>query len=346
LTNSVASALQAHWWRQRPSAAMRLLKPVSLLYRALASLNGAWQRSRAPAGLGRPVVVVGNLVVGGAGKTPTVIAVVDWLRREGWRPGVVSRGYGRADDEALVHVQWDTPAVRSGDEPLLIRRRTGVPVVVARDRVAAARALLASHPEVDIVVSDDGLQHHRLPRDVEVLVFDDRGAGNGLVLPAGPLRQPLPRVLPPMALALYNAAGPSTPLPGSCVRRALTGALPLAAWWQGATQSLQPLSSLAGRPLVAAAGMGAPERFFTMLEQAGLTIERLPLPDHADFRTLPWPPGTPDVLVTEKDAVKLPSGAVQGARVWVVALDFVLPPDFTAALRQRLPRRPGASTPR
>jgi tetraacyldisaccharide 4'-kinase len=325
---------------------MRLLQPLSLIYRALASLNEAIQLRRSPGSLGRPVVVVGNLVVGGAGKTPTVIALVDWLTREGWHPGVVSRGYGRADDQALVEVQPDTPATIAGDEPLLLRRRTGAPVVVARDRVAAARALLAAHPEVDLVVSDDGLQHHRLARDVEILLFDDRGIGNGLVLPAGPLRQPLPRTLQPQALALYNAPRPSTPLPGSCVRRALAGALPLEAWWQGDTPAWQPLSTLTGRSFVAAAGMGAPERFFSMLEQAGLTIERLPLPDHADFSTLPWRPGASDVVVTEKDAVKLTPGATGGARVWVVALDFVLPPDFTAALRQRLPRRAEAPTPR
>ena len=346
MTGSVASALQAHWWRPRPSAAMRLLQPLSLLYRALASLNEAWQRKRSPAGLGRPVVVVGNLVVGGAGKTPTVIALVDWLRREGWHPGVVSRGYGRQDDETLVQVQPGTPAGRAGDEPLLIRRRTGAPVFVARDRVAAARALLAAHPEVDIVVSDDGLQHHRLPRDVEILLFDDRGTGNGLVLPAGPLRQPLPSALPPQALALYNAAHPTTPLPGGCVQRALAGVVPLDAWWRADASALQPLSALAARRLVAAAGMGAPERFFSMLEQAGLTIERLPLPDHAGFSPLPWPAATPDVVVTEKDAVKLAPGSVGGTRVWVVALDFALPPEFTAALRQRLPRRADAPTPR
>ena len=325
---------------------MRLLQPLSLIYRALASLNEAMQLRRSPRTLGRPVVVVGNLVVGGAGKTPTVIALVDWLRREGWRPGVVSRGYGRADDQALVDVELDTPAFAAGDEPLLIRRRTGVPVVVARDRVAAARALIAAHPEVDLLVSDDGLQHHRLPRDVEVLVFDDRGIGNGLVLPAGPMRQALPRTLPPQAIALYNASRPSTPLPGGCVQRTLAGALPLAAWWRGDTPAWQPLSMLAGRPLIAAAGMGAPERFFSMLEQAGLTMERLPLPDHADFSTLPWPAEASDVVVTEKDAVKLTPGATGSARIWVVALDFAFPPEFTAALRQRLPRPAGTPTPR
>ncbi|MGM9491286.1 tetraacyldisaccharide 4'-kinase [Ideonella sp. YS5] len=325
---------------------MRLLQPLSLLYSALASLNEEMQRRQSPGRLGAPVVVVGNLVVGGAGKTPTVIALVEWLRREGWQPGVVSRGYGRADDQPLVDVQPDTPAAKAGDEPLLIRRRTGAPVVVARDRVAAAKALLSAHAEVDIVVSDDGLQHHRLPRDVEVLVFDDRGAGNGLVLPAGPLRQALPRNLPPQALVLYNASRPSTSLPGACVRRTLAEALPLSAWWRGDTQACRPLSTLAGRPVVAAAGLGAPERFFSMLEQAGLTIERLPLADHADFSALPWRQDTPDVIVTEKDAVKLTPGAAGGSRVWVVALDFVLPPDFTAALQQRLPRRVDASTPR
>lgn len=321
---------------------MRLLQPLAALYAWLAAAHRRWQRRTAPLALIRPVIVVGNLVVGGAGKTPTVIALIDWLRQQGWRPGVVSRGYGRADDQALVEVHVDSTAAQVGDEPLLIHRRTGAPLVVGRDRVAAANLLLARRPEVDILVSDDGLQHHRLPRDVEVVVFDGRGAGNGLTLPAGPLRQRLPRALPPQMLVLYNAAQPSTPLPGAVAQRRLAGSLPLADWWRGHAAEAQPLSALQGRPLLAAAGMGDPERFFGMLEQAGLTIDRLPLPDHATFTPLPWPAGTGDVLVTEKDAVKLRPDQVGAARVWVVALDFALPPEFTEALRQRLPPRASA----
>jgi len=339
---SWATALQAQWWQPKISLAMRLLQPLAALYAGLAAVHRRWQRRTAPVTLGRPIIVVGNLVVGGAGKTPTVIALIGWLRQQGWRPGVVSRGYGRDDDQAIVNVQVNSNAHQVGDEPLLIHRRTGVPLVVGRDRVAAARALLAQHPEVDILLSDDGLQHHRLPRDVEVVVFDGRGAGNGLTLPAGPLRQPLPRSLPPHMVVLYNAPHPSTPLPGALAERRLAGALPLADWWRGHAADTQPLSTLQGRPLLAAAGMGEPERFFGMLEQAGLTIQRLPLPDHASFSPLPWPAGTGDVLVTEKDAVKLRPDRVGAAKVWVVALDFALPPEFTEALRQRLPPRADA----
>lgn len=328
---------------------MRVLWPLSALYAALAATHRVWMQRHPPAALGRPVVVVGNLVVGGAGKTPTVIALIECLRREGWRPGVVSRGYGRADEADIVDVGADTPAARAGDEPLLIQRRTGAPVVVGRDRVAAARSLIASHPDVDIVLSDDGLQHHRLARDVEVVVFDDRGAGNGLALPAGPLRQRVPAPLPHRMLVLYNAAQPSTPLPGALARRTLAGAIPLEAWWSRRREAVQPLGALAGRPLLAVAGTGAPERFFAMLEAAGLQIRRLPLADHASFSPLPWPADTADVLVTEKDAVKLRPDRVGATRVWVVALDFALPDEFLSALRRCLPDRAGRaalSTPR
>jgi tetraacyldisaccharide 4'-kinase len=336
LTSRLSAAWQARWWRAQVGWPMRLLQPLSWLYRALAVIDARVQAARRPPDLGRPVVVVGNLIVGGAGKTPTVIALVEALRLDGWCPGVVSRGYGRTRAGALVDVQPETSAATAGDEPLLIRRRTGAPVVVGADRLAAARRLLATHPEVDVLVSDDGLQHHRLPRNVEVVVFDDRGIGNGLLLPAGPLREPLPRRLPARMLVVYNAAHPSTALPGHLARRALGGAWPLRDWCQGRAEGRVPLDQLRGRPLLAAAGMGEPERFFRMLEAAGLQIKRLPLPDHARFDPLPWPVDTPDVLVTEKDAVKLSPTAAGRTRVWVVALDFELPCAFMAALRQRL----------
>lgn len=342
--NRLATTLQAHWWRPRPSLAMRCLQPLAALWQGLAMLHRRWAGS--PASTGLPVIVVGNLVVGGAGKTPTVIALLDWLRRQGWQPGVVSRGYGRQDDRVRVVARDSLPS-QVGDEPLLIHRRSGAPVVVGRDRVAAARALRAAAPTVDILVSDDGLQHHRLRRDVELLVFDERGVGNGLGLPAGPLRQPLGKAPPQGALVLYNAPAPSTPWPGPVAQRRLAGALPLAAWWRGEFGALQPLAALAGQPLLAAAGMGHPERFFGMLHAQGLSFDRLPLPDHAAFEPLPWPAGTAAVLVTEKDAVKLRPERMGNTSVWVVALDFALPAALTDALATRLAawRPRGASSP-
>jgi tetraacyldisaccharide 4'-kinase len=329
-----------HWWRPRPSALCLCLLPLSWLYSALAALNAApyrrgWrQAQRATV----PVIVVGNLIAGGAGKTPTVIAVIEALRAAGWRPGVISRGHGRQGD-GVAAVGANASAAEVGDEPLLIRRRTGVPVWVGRRRAQAAFALCAAHPEVNVLVSDDGLQHAALARDVDIIVFDERGAGNGLRLPAGPLRQGLPARVPPRTLVLYNAPGPSTPLPGALAQRRLGDALPLADWragHRGATVSLGQLQQAGRPPLLAVAGVASPERFFGMLEAAGLVIGRLPLPDHHAYDGTPWPVGTPDVVTTEKDAVKLHPGQLGETRVWVVGLDFMLPAAFTAALMSHL----------
>lgn len=333
--------LLRHWWRAQPSALARGLQPLALLYGAALR----WQRRRAPAPQPTPVpvVVVGNLVVGGAGKTPVVIALVQALRAQGWQPGVVSRGYGRqpaGPSDDVRPVRHGSTASEVGDEPLLIQRRTGVPVWVGRQRAAAVRALCAAHPQVDVVVSDDGLQHPALARVAEVLVFDERGAGNGLLLPAGPLREPLPRQPAPWQRVLV-AGSPHAPLqPALAVQRRLGPAWPLAAWWAGDASQCQALAQLRGRPLLAVAGLGAPEKFFGMLEAAGLQITRLPQPDHAPYTTLPWPPGTAEVVLTEKDAIKLPPQAVGGTRVWVLGLDLVLPAAWVHDLCTLLPARP------
>ena len=288
-----------------------------------------------------PVVVVGNLIAGGAGKTPVVMALVERLRRHGYTPGIVSRGYGREGD-GVVDVQRGMTAAECGDEPLLMHLRTNAPLVVGRDRVAAAQHLLQRHPLVDVVISDDGLQHLRLARDAQVLVFDERGAGNGWLLPAGPLRETLPRVTPPCSVVVYNAASASTPLPGFLARRQLSGALELGAWWRGDAASPATLASLRGRPIVAAAGLARPERFFAMLREQGLQITTLVLPDHHDYAALPWPLNTPDVIVTEKDAIKLKPERTGATRVWVAPLDFTLDAAFDAALFPLLPP-PGPS---
>lgn len=242
-----------------------------------------------------------------------------------------------------MEVLPSTPASDAGDEPLLLRLRLGVPVFVGADRVAAARAALAVHPEIDLLVSDDGLQHLRLPRTAQVVVFDSRGAGNGWLLPAGPLREPLTPQPPPRTVVLYNAAQASTTWPGHLAQRQLAGLLPLADWWAGRAPTRQGLRDLAATPLTAAAGVAQPERFFEMLRAAGLTITPLPLPDHHDYATLPWPAEATDVVVTEKDAVKLRperlAAAGMATRLWVAPLDFNVDAAFNAALQALLPAR-------
>ncbi len=322
LAARLEARLQRSWWRPRPDWLACLLWPWTLLYRALAAL----QRWRTPSGdlLPVPVLVVGNHVVGGAGKTPTVIALVQALQARGHRPGVISRGHGR-QGAAPMAVSANSTAREVGDEPLLIQRRCSVPVWVGRQRATVARALCAAHPEVDLLLSDDGLQHHALTRQAELVVFDERGAGNGLLLPAGPLRTALPTPTPQRQRVLYTAGRPSTAVPGVLATRRLRAAWPLAAWLAGDASAALPLQALQGRPLLAAAGMAAPDKFFGMLREAGLQITPLPLPDHHPYTTLPWPADTAEVLVTEKDAVKLQRAPLGRTRVWVLPLDFQLP---------------------
>jgi len=354
-----ARLLQRHWWRPRLTPLTVLLAPLGWLVGAVAARRRARARARP---LGVPVVVVGNVIVGGAGKTPTVIALVALLREQGWTPGIVSRGHGRADaDVRLLDARVPPGAATPqafGDEPLLMHRRTGAPVAVARRRRDAAMRLLAAHPEVDIVVADDGLQHHALARDVELVVFDGRGIGNGQALPAGPLRERAAAIWPAGASAaprfiLVNGRWPAPParaLPAPAercfeARRALGGALALDEWAHGGVATRDGLAALRGRPLVAAAGIGDPERFFAMLEAEGLAIARLPLADHATLDPLPWPADTADAIVTEKDAVKLAGRALGRTRVWVATLDFGLPDALAQALRAALPARTAPPSP-
>jgi tetraacyldisaccharide 4'-kinase len=345
----LATWLTAQWARPTPSLAARLLQPLAWVYGALeAGHRGIYrlgwrQAQRAPV----PLLVVGNLVAGGAGKTPAVMAVVALLRQQGWTPGVISRGHGR-HGTGVLDVTRQHSAADVGDEPLLIHLRTQAPVVVGADRAAAARALCAAHPAVDILVADDGLQHHRLHHDMALIVFDARGAGNGLLLPAGPLRTPMPSGLRPHQRVLYNTASPSTALPGCTGTRRLAGVQPLADWWAGkplpadggwpALRALAgngtPLLGGAATPLLAAAGLAQPEPFFAMLEAQGLAIGRLPLADHHPLQPLPWPASTPCVVLTEKDAVKLPPHQAGTTAVWVARLDFQPEPAFAGALRR------------
>ncbi len=315
------------------------LLPLSWLYRGVLGLRRLAYRCglKQPATLPVPVIVVGNWIVGGAGKTPTTLALLAHLRERGLRAGVVSRGYGREGDGVRLVTRVST-AREVGDEPLLIHLRARVPVAVGRDRAATARALLAAEPGLQLLVSDDGLQHWRLPRALSLLVFDERGLGNGRLLPAGPLRQP-PEPLKDDQLVVYNAPRPSTALPGFVARRGLAGAVPLADWWAGRPAQMDTLLALRDVPgLLAVAGVARPQRFFDMLTGLGLHLDTLPLPDHADFSPLPWPAEVAGIVLTEKDAVKLPPERVGALPVWVVALDFAPGAGFDTALDAHLQR--------
>ncbi len=323
-------------WSRRGLLAW-LLWPVSLLYGAL----GALRRSLYRAGwltvhrLPVPVVVVGNVIVGGAGKTPTVIALVRHLQSRGWRPGVVSRGYGREGD-GVVAVTDGTPANDSGDEPALIHRSTQVPVFVAARRVEAARALLAAHPQVNLLLCDDGLQHLALGRDLSIAVFDERGSGNGWQLPAGLLREPWPPAAgdpfaPDLLLRQRRdevAGAPMTFPPGTPVFEARRRLAAQAIDREGQRLAL---TDLAARPLTAVAGIARPEVFFDMLRECGLQLQRtLPLADHAqaqDYAALALSPGE-TVVCTEKDAVKLFEQLPLGVQAWAVPLDMTPEPAF------------------
>ncbi len=315
--------LERVWWQPSPQRAPWVLRSLAGVFGTVSKLA---RRMASPAAqLPVPVLVVGNLVVGGTGKTPIVIALVQALAAAGRRPGVISRGHGRQGEEIAVVSAMSKP-LAVGDEPLLIKRRTGVPVFVGRKRARVAAALCAAHPEVDVIVSDDGLQHHALPRAAQVIVFDDRGLGNGLLLPAGPLREALPGQLPPDTFVVYTGQRVSTALPGVLVARDARSVVAFDSWRAGDGARSQPLSELRGRRLTALAGIGAPEQFFAALEAAGLSIMRLACSDHAEYTRVPWPAGSREIITTEKDAVKLATLPPFDTPVWVLPLDCHLPP--------------------
>lgn len=326
-------------------------EPVPAIARALAEAYGAaaglrrklfqrgWLRSIHP---GVPVIVVGNIIAGGAGKTPMTVALAGRLRVEGWKPGIASRGYGRRDTKRAHWVESGSDAGAVGDEPLLLARHTKCPVRVDRDRAAAARALVEAG--CDVVICDDGLQHYRLARDIEIEVIDGRRRyGNARLLPAGPLREPPERGrrcdfrvlnLPPQASAAECGFG-EWPM-----RLHADHASPLVG---GRPQSLE---SLAGRRVHAVAGIGDPERFFSMLRGFGIGVVPHAFADHHAYEPQDFAFGSPlPVLMTEKDAVKIPRGRASGfpiERCFSVPVRAELPEAFWVALSDRL----GALQPR
>ncbi len=321
------SLLQRQWCQD--GWLTKLLQPLAALTgwvvarKRAAYLKGQRQAYRA----GVPVVIIGNLYLGGTGKTPVVIAVVAALQARGFTPGVISRGYGvRLGAHPRVG-QGELAADRYGDEPALIARTSGVPIAVHPQRAQAAQALLQQYPAIDVIVSDDGLQHLALARDIEIVVQDERGIGNGRLLPAGPLREPASRLYEVDAVVTNVGHRVAPPAAGPAVQqspRQVTMWLESAPAWNlhtGERRSLSDFAHSAIAPrMAAAAGIGHPERFFATLRAAGLhLVTTLPLPDHYHYARSPFKHLATDIVfITTKDAVKCTH--LQDPRLWVVPM--------------------------
>ncbi len=306
------------------------LWPLALLYRAVTSIRrGCYQR-----GLFRvhrleaPVIVVGNLTAGGTGKTPVVVWLAQELLSLGRKTAVISRGYGGTHDEGVLCVTAGSDPVVCGDEPVLIARQADVPVYVSADRVAAAKAAIVAG--ADVLISDDGLQHYRLGRDVEFVVVDaERQFGNGRLIPAGPLREPLHR-LDSVDAVIWNGVPPASYGADSLAFR-LAGAVLISL--DGKTSC--ELSDFRGRTVRAIAAIGNPERFFQTLRDAGLSVSATPLHDHAasEAYDLDSEPGVP-VIVTEKDAVKLAGS--RSTNTWYLPVSVLMSGSSKQQLLEKL----------
>lgn len=316
-----------------PRRRLALLWPLHLLMRVLVALRRFLYRIKllGSGHPGIPVIVVGNITVGGTGKTPLVLWLVEFLQQQGWRPGIVSRGYGGKAAHYPSEVQSDSDATAVGDEPLLLKRTTGVPVVVDPVRLRAAKHL--RELGCDIVISDDGLQHYALQRDVEIVVLDAvRQLGNGWLLPAGPLRE-----LPARLLRVNFTVGNGAAIPG--LAQFAMQLQPQQCWpvnrrYAEQQNSARTLASFAGEAVHAVAGIGNPERFFASLRAAGLQVIGHGFADHHRYQPADLPWQDKPILMTEKDAVKCADFA--GPNCWFLRVRAELDPEFSVQLGRQL----------
>lgn len=343
---------------QRNSVWQIFLRPVSWLFRLLVAMRRAlyrvgWLKSFSS---GVPVIIVGNISVGGTGKTPLVLALVEMLTRQGMHCGIITRGYNRLADvsnDTPIHITPNLPiGIVVSDEATLLARRAGVPVYASANRVEAAAALLQSHPDVDVIISDDGLQHYRLRRDIEICVIDGaRGLGNGALLPAGPLREPASRLEVVDAIVVNRSAIDPVIKPDRRGREWPQGPIGRAMASPARQSTAQfdvtlanekfinlqsdrhldmseALAAFHGKRIHALAGIGNPQRFFSHLAALGMEPNTTqPFPDHHDYRADDFSGvEAAIILMTEKDAVKC--AAFADERMWFMQVDAVLPPDF------------------
>lgn len=327
IRDRVGSWLEHLWYdhERTPPAPLILLETV---FKAIVRhRQKRVERGHAPAQrLPVPVIVVGNLSVGGTGKTPFTVWLSRLLVAHGWRPGIITRGYGGHQGPAPIRIVEDTPFSVAGDEALLLATQTQRPVAVCRQRVAAARLLLDT-TDVNILLADDGLQHYALGRDLEIALIDGtRGLGNGHCLPAGPLREP-PERLKRIDWLVYTGEAPEGE-----IRMQLKGDLAVALDASGTTR---PLAEFKGQNVRAVAGIGNPDRFFTHLRRHGLDIIEAPFPDHHPFTRNDLDIRPDEILLmTEKDAMRCRSLTLVNA--YYVPVDAELPDVFSNALVQQL----------
>lgn len=319
-------------WRRRGVAAASLL-PVGLVFLFLAALRRWCYRSGllAVRRLPVPVVVVGNLSVGGSGKTPLTAYLAAALAAAGWPPGIVSRGYRRAaGQECEVHPDSLPDVV--GDEPLLLRRITGCPVAVGADRAAAARLLLLAHPGLRVILADDGLQHYGLGRDIEIAITGADSELNGWPLPAGPMREGRWRLREVSAVVTPDAVPPAPTFAPPCFRMT-----PGTGRFRALRQPDRTCAAdeLRGLRLHAVAGIARPERFFSSLARLGLAPECHAFPDHHRYRADDLPSDADAILTTEKDAVKL-ERLDSKIPVWVLPLNCAIQPDLGQFVVEKL----------
>ncbi len=299
------------------------LRALSWVYRGLAAgqrgvYRLGWKKAQR---IAAPVIVIGNFTAGGTGKTPLIVALANHLQAQGYRPGIISRGYGRSS-QAPIRVERDTAPTLCGDEPRLVFERTGLPVFVDRDRVAAAQHAVAAG--CDVILADDGLQHWRLLRDIEIEVVDGaRRYGNGRLIPAGPLRET------PRDTGLRVVNGGDAGKDGEWrMDLQLSSAISLACGER------RPLSAFGVQPVHALAGIGNPARFFAALRAEGITVSEHAFPDHHAYRPEDFAGMIGTILMTEKDAVKCRDLGLDQA--WSVPVEAILPDGFYAVLDSRL----------
>jgi tetraacyldisaccharide 4'-kinase len=341
--------LVAAWYRPSLTPLSAALLPLSIAFRIVVAARRALYRRGVlkTVHVGVPVVVVGNITVGGTGKTPLALALADSFAVRGRHPGIVSRGYGgrhaQQNDPPVVVTREDDPA-DVGDEPLLYASR-GFPVAIGRDRAAAAQLLLRRHPQVDVLISDDGLQHYGLDRDVEIVVVDGaRGLGNGRMIPAGPLREPASRLREAELVVVTetpDGVANAPPEAAHDVPRFVQRLVPDASLYRvGDPGTARPVTSFAGTRAHAVAGIGHPQRFFSTLEQLGLSITPHAFPDHHAFTPVDLAlPGHAPIVMTAKDAVKCRRFA--DARCWYLPVRSHIEPELTD-LVEKLIRGPEA----
>ncbi len=327
--------LPKFWYRREIIS--YILLPLSFVYRAIIGLYRLYFKHFPSIKFPVPIIIVGNITVGGAGKTPMVIGLADLLKRQGYKPGVISRGYGRKSSGSIV-VTPESKVEEVGDEALLIARRTLCPVLVDKDRAASVKKLLEVY-HCDVIISDDGLQHYQLPRYIEITLIDaEFEFGNGFCLPAGPLREPISRLKSVDFIVRNFNTKSSLSAPSGEYGMVLEPALFRSIKDKTITKTADDFK---GQVIHAMAGIGMPQKFFKTLRQLNLNIIEYPFPDHHMFSAADFSFGNKTIIMTEKDSVKCE--ALAHDNFWYMEVNAKLDDKFIEGLLSKLKKYPSSN---